>query len=196
MESYVSFQPFVHELAKIQCPTLILNGEFDFLTPRLCHDTLRQNIRSSRLMIVPRAFHAFTLEYPELTVRIVEAFVRSVLEGKWQGDQSVWVASEDPHSDVLATRCIGDHLRAVFVCPPDHQPKAEDAWRVPLSGSEAVKPAGKSAKSATVAPKKTAAEKKSPTAKPVTGKATLPRKTAGKTTKTPAARAAQSTKKG
>ncbi len=196
MESYVSFQPFVHELAKIECPTLILNGEFDFLTPRLCHDTLRQNIRSSRLMIVPRAFHAFTLEYPELTVRIVEAFVRSVLEGKWQGDQSVWVASEDPHSDVLATRCIGDHLRAVFVCPPDHQPKAEDAWRVPLPGSEAVKPAGKSAKPATSAPKKTAAQKKSPTAKPVMGKATLPRKTAGKTTKTPAAKAAQSTKKG
>ena len=62
MESYVNFQPFVEELSKITCPTLILNGEFDYLTPRLCHETLRQNIESSRLMVVPRAFHAFTLE--------------------------------------------------------------------------------------------------------------------------------------
>ena len=147
-------------------------------------------------MIVPRAFHAFTLEYPELTVRIVEAFVRSVLEGKWQGDQSVWVASEDPHSDVLATRCMGDHLRAVFVCPPDHQPKAEDQWRDPLPGSEAAKSGRKSVGPAAAAPRKTAAEKKSPTAKPVVGKTAAPKTAAGKTAKTPAAKAAQSTRKG
>lgn len=163
MESYVNFQPFANDLVKITCPTLILNGEFDYLTPRLCHETLRQKIESSRLMIVPHAFHAFTLEYPELTVRIIEAFVRSVLQGEWQGDKTVWVASEDPSSDVLATRCIGDHMRAIFACAPGYQLKADDEWRVPLPGSAVAKahtiqsaPARKTAKKSALAAKQTA----------------------------------------
>lgn len=186
MESYVNFQPFAGDLVKITCPTLILNGEFDYLTPRLCHETLRQNIQSSRLMIVPRAFHAFTLEYPELTVRIIEAFVRSVLEGQWVGDKTVWVASEDPSSDVLATRCIGDHMRAVFVCAPGYQPKADDEWRVPLPGSEAEKAAKKKAVAkpmATAAKTVAKAVKKEPAAKPVAKKVTSKGSAAKKTTK-------------
>ncbi|MBS1197056.1 MAG: alpha/beta hydrolase [Proteobacteria bacterium] len=138
MESYVNFQPFAQDLNKIRCPTLILNGEFDYLTPRICHETLRQNIQSSRLMIVPHAFHAFTLEYPELTVRIIEAFVRNVLAGQWQGDKTVWVASEDAHSEVLATRSVGDHMRAVFVRLPEEDLSVADEWRVSLPGAEPV----------------------------------------------------------
>lgn len=172
MESYINFRPFAQDLGRITCPTLILNGEFDYLTPRLCHETLRQNIRNSRLMIVPRAFHAFTLEYPELTVRIIEAFVRSVREDRWQGDQSVWVASEDPGSEVLATRCIGDHMRAVFVCLPGHAPVEPEEWRVALAGSAeanaAVAKSGASASGQTAVKKKSrgSAVKKAPAAGP------------------------------
>ncbi|MGE5385723.1 MAG: alpha/beta fold hydrolase [Betaproteobacteria bacterium] len=176
MESYVNFQPFTQDLAKIQCPTLILNGEFDFLTPRLCHETLRQHIESSRLMIIPQAFHAFTLEYPEITVRVLEAFVRSVEEGTWKGDKSVWVASEDPQSEVLATRCVGDHMRAVFVSPPSGQLPAEE-WRSPvpedsdtLINAKPASPAAKPA-AAPAATKPKAAARKTPT-KPARGKST------------------------
>ena len=34
MESFLDFKPLTPELHKIRIPTMILNGEFDFLTPR------------------------------------------------------------------------------------------------------------------------------------------------------------------
>jgi pimeloyl-ACP methyl ester carboxylesterase len=137
MESFVNFKPFTEELKKIKCPTLILNGEFDYLTPRLTHDIIRRNIPNSRLLVFPKAFHAFTLENPTLTIRILEAFVRETLEKKWKGDQSVWIASEDPTSEVLALRFIGDHLRAVFMPtgPGRQQTVTIDEWKAPLPGS-------------------------------------------------------------
>lgn len=113
IESFAHFKSFTSELEKIICPTLILNGEFDYLTPRVCHEVLRRGIRNSRLMIIPRGYHAFTLENPDLVVRVIHGFVRTVKEGKWQGDQSVWLASEDPVSEVLACRIVGDHMRAI-----------------------------------------------------------------------------------
>ena len=134
MESYVNFRPFTEDLNKIKCPTLILNGEFDFLTPRICHEIIRLNIANSRLMIIQHAYHAFTLEYPEVTMRVIEGFVRSVCEGTWHGDQSVWVASDNPQSEILATRHVGDHLRSIFV---SRQPEESEAWRMSVPGSPA-----------------------------------------------------------
>lgn len=52
MESFLTFRSFVHELPSIQCPTLILHGEYDFLTPRQCHEPLRRNIPNCRLVIM------------------------------------------------------------------------------------------------------------------------------------------------
>ena len=46
---------------------MILTGEFDFLTPRALQDSLRVHIPDSELVICARAYHAFTLEKPELT---------------------------------------------------------------------------------------------------------------------------------
>jgi hypothetical protein len=136
IESFARFKPFTSELEKIICPTLILNGEFDFLTPRECHEVLRRGIRNSRLMIIPRGYHAFTLENPDLVMRLIDGFVRTVREQKWQGDQSVWLASEDPVSEALATRIVGDHMRAVPIptgAGVAQEPPQE--WVVPLAGT-------------------------------------------------------------
>ena len=113
VESLVSFQPFSKCLERIKCPTLILNGEWDYFTPRSCHDVLRLGISNSRLMIIQQAYHAFTLEQPLITARVIDDFLRSVENGSWIGDRSVWIAADDPYANIVATRCQGDHTRAI-----------------------------------------------------------------------------------
>ncbi len=113
VESFVDFKPFSAELSRIACPTLIMNGEWDYLTPRGSHEILRRGIASSRLMIIQHAYHAFTLEFPQIVARVIEDFLRSVENGSWRGNQSVWVAADDPEAAVIATPCRGDHTRAV-----------------------------------------------------------------------------------
>jgi pimeloyl-ACP methyl ester carboxylesterase len=119
MESFVTFAPRGPRLHEIRCPTLILNGEYDFFTPRECHDLMRRCIPSSRLVLMQRAYHAFTLEMPALTMRQIEDFIVSVREGRWEGDQSVWVAADSADADPPAYRAIGDHMRAI---PPFEVP--------------------------------------------------------------------------
>ncbi len=113
MESLRNFKGFTAELKKINAPTLILNGEFDAFTPRSCHEILRKNIVHSRLMLMQKVYHAFTLEIPEITARVLLHFVKEVESGQWQGDQTVWIASDDPKSEVVAFPCEGDHTRAI-----------------------------------------------------------------------------------
>ena len=71
---------------------MILNGEFDFLTPRALHETLRVGIPNSALVIIPRAYHAFTLEKGALTADLLARFADDVLAGRWQGNKAVWIA--------------------------------------------------------------------------------------------------------
>ncbi len=117
MESLADFESMTPELEKIEAPALILNGEFDCLTPRHLHDILRRGIRSSRLVLVPRVCHAFTLEIPALTSRLLADFIHTVERGEWVGDQSVWIAAEDPAAEPLLTACQGDHLRSIPLAP-------------------------------------------------------------------------------
>ncbi len=124
MESFTHFAPFAEELPGITCPTLIVNGEFDFLTPRESHEALRQRIANSRLMIIQHAYHAFTLEFPEITMRVIKHFIDSVEDDTWIGDRSVWIAGDDPGGDEVAYPCKGDHMRAV---PPPIRPKSTRA---------------------------------------------------------------------
>lgn len=173
MESLNTFTPFADELGKISCPTLILNGEFDYLTPRVCHETLRQGIRKSRLVIVQHGYHAITLEFPDLTARLTDAFMTDVLVGTWPGDQSVWVAADEFGPEVVGRRCYGDHLRAIQ--PIDDQLAAvAEEWR---TGGAKPKPAA-AAPSAKTAPAPKAAVKpvvkKAPASKPSTAAATKP----------------------
>jgi pimeloyl-ACP methyl ester carboxylesterase len=113
MESFVTFKPLTPRLHEIEVPTLIMNGEFDFFTPRECHELIRSKIRNSRLLIMPHAYHAFTLEMPAVTMRQIEEFLAQQNLGIWQGDQSVWIASEDTSAEIQWRACDGDWMRAV-----------------------------------------------------------------------------------
>lgn len=113
MESFLDFQPLTPRLGAITVPTMILNGEFDFLTPRALHETLRVHIRDSALVIIPRAYHAFTLEKPAVTADLLAGFAEDVLAGRWKGDKSVWIAPDEAGEPLIPFPSDQDHLRAI-----------------------------------------------------------------------------------
>jgi len=118
MESFAGFAPLTGMLGQIACPTLILNGEFDFLTPRTTHEALRLGIPDSELVLIPRAYHAFTLEQPALTAALLAGFMRDVLGGAWaagRGRQRVLIAPEVPEAPLLPFPEGYDHMRAIPV---------------------------------------------------------------------------------
>jgi pimeloyl-ACP methyl ester carboxylesterase len=115
MESFLDFQSITPQLSSITVPTMILNGEFDFLTPRALHETLRVEIPNSSLVIIPRAYHAFTLERGALTADLLARFAEDVLSGRWQGNKAVWIAPEDAGGDLVPFPAEYDHLRAIPV---------------------------------------------------------------------------------
>jgi len=115
MESFLDFQPLTPQLSSISVPTMILNGEFDFLTPRPLHETLRVEIPDSALVIIPKAYHAFTLERGPLTADLLARFAENVLAGHWQGNKAVWIAPEDPGGELTPFPAGYDHLRAIPV---------------------------------------------------------------------------------
>src|SRR3954452_17223108 len=89
MESFLDFKPLTPQLSSIKTPTMILNGEFDFLTPRSLHETLRVHISNSSLVIIPNAYHAFTLETAALTADLLARSAEDVLAQRWQGNRAV-----------------------------------------------------------------------------------------------------------
>ena len=113
MESFLDFQPLTPQLPSIDVPTMILNGEFDFLTPRALHETLRVHIPNSSLVIIPNAYHAFTLEKPALTADLLARFAEDVLAGRWQGNKAVWIAPEEVGGALAPFPAGYDHLRAI-----------------------------------------------------------------------------------
>lgn len=118
MEAVANCPSFSHELPGIRVPALIMNGEFDYITHRGLHDIMRAGIPRSRLVIIQHACHAFTLEYPEITIRLIDDFMSKVLKNKWPGDRSTWVANDDPQGEPLYLPILGDPLRAVQPAPP------------------------------------------------------------------------------
>lgn len=118
MESFLDFEPLTPLLPAIQIPTMILNGEFDFLTPRSVHETLRVHIPNSSPVIIPRAYHAFTLEKASLTADLLTRFARDVMAGRWQGNKAVMVAPEQPDGPLTPFPEGYDHLRAIPVRLP------------------------------------------------------------------------------
>ena len=115
MESFSTFKPLTGRLGEIRAPTLIMNGEHDFFTPRECHEAMRVRLPNCRLLIIQHAYHAFTLEMPEITLRQIHEFLRSVDAGEWVGDGSVWIAAEHVDATPHALPYTGDHMRAVVV---------------------------------------------------------------------------------
>lgn len=120
MESFIGEPSLVPDLPRITCPTMILNGEFDFLTPRSLHDEVRRGIPDSELVLVPRAYHAFTLEMPELVVDLLAGFAEAVLGGTWQGQRGgrrIWIAPDAPGGALLPFPEGFDPMRAIPVPP-------------------------------------------------------------------------------
>lgn len=115
MESFLDFHPLTPLLPSITAPTMILNGEFDFLTPRSLHEMLRVGIPDSALVIIPNAYHAFTLEKAALTADLLARFAEDVLAGRWRGAQEVWIAPDEPGGRMIPFPAGYDHLRAIPV---------------------------------------------------------------------------------
>ena len=113
MESFVHFTPLTPRLHEIRCPVLLMNGEYDFFTPRECHELMRARLPNCRLLLVQRAYHAFTLELPDVTLRQLYEFLRAVDGRTWVGDGSVWIAAERADATPHAFPCEGDHMRAI-----------------------------------------------------------------------------------
>ncbi|WP_426406979.1 alpha/beta fold hydrolase [Bradyrhizobium ganzhouense] len=118
MESFLDFQPITSQLSSITVPTMILNGEFDFLTPRALHETLRVEIPNSALVIIPEAYHAFTLEKGALTADLLARFAEDVLAGRWEGNKAVLIAPNEPGGEITPFPAGYDHLRAIPVQRP------------------------------------------------------------------------------
>ncbi|MGA8054205.1 MAG: alpha/beta hydrolase [Burkholderiales bacterium] len=140
MESFVEFKPLTPRLHEIEVPTLIMNGEFDFFTPRESHEAIRREVRNSRLLIIQRAYHAYTLEMPEVTMRQIEVFLDQVADGTWRGDQSVWIAADDPGAEVQWLPFEGDWMRAI---PVPAAAATKGVPRVASAGKKAAKEAKK-----------------------------------------------------
>jgi pimeloyl-ACP methyl ester carboxylesterase len=124
MESFVGFEPLTPRLGSVRCPALIMNGEYDFFTPRECHELLRARLPNCRLVLIQRAYHAFTLEMPEIALRQIWEFLRAVDTQAWTGDGSVWIAADSATGTPHAVRCVGDHLRALPLGKAKAQPRS------------------------------------------------------------------------
>ena len=115
MESFLEFEPLTDKLPDIHVPTMILTGEYDFLTPRPLQESLRAHIPDSALVIIPRAYHAFTLEKPGLTAYLLTRFAEDVMAGRWYGKGSIWVAPEAVGGELEPFPEGFDHMRAIPV---------------------------------------------------------------------------------
>lgn len=169
MESLRDFKSITKDLNNVEAPTLILNAEYDFFTPRHLHEILRQNLRNSRLMIIQHYAHAFTLEIPEISCRIIKDFVDQVENGTWIGDQSVWVAEDNLEAKNVAFPCPEGYLRCVPVAGEAAFPEAKITSTPPLQKAKKVEQKATPKKSAS---KKASAPAKKAAAKPPTAKKT------------------------
>lgn len=67
----------MERLGEIRCPTLVLCGEDDLLTPAKYGRYLEENIPNATLNIVPGAGHMVMLEQPEQVNRAIEEFLQA-----------------------------------------------------------------------------------------------------------------------
>ena len=115
MDSFLTFEPLTDKLSAIRVPTMIMTGEYDFLTPRTLQDSLRTHIPDSALVIIPRAYHAFTLEKAELSAYVMGRFAEDVMAGRFQGKKSIWIAPEEVGGEFTPFPEGFDHLRSIPV---------------------------------------------------------------------------------
>ena len=123
MDSFLNFEPLTAKLGAIRAPTMIVTGEFDFLVPRPLQDSLRAHIPNSSLVIIPRAYHAFTLERADLAAYVMARFAEDVMSARFPGKKSIWIAPEEVGGELSPFPTGFDHLRSI----PVRLPAAESA---------------------------------------------------------------------
>jgi 3-oxoadipate enol-lactonase len=140
MESFLEFEPLTPQLSAIRAPTLIMTGEFDFLTPRALQDSLRTNIANSAMVIIPRAYHAFTLEKADLAAYLMANFADDVMAGRWHEKQSIWVGPEEVGGKSTPFPAGFDHLRSIPVRLEGAHPLDEQLHQTAQPIEHAVQP--------------------------------------------------------
>lgn len=75
LDALMSRQDSTGLLGSIHCPTLIVVGDEDTLTPLALSEKMHQAIAGSRLTVVPKAGHLSSLEQPEAFNRAVADFL-------------------------------------------------------------------------------------------------------------------------
>ncbi|MGO9271442.1 MAG: alpha/beta fold hydrolase [Terriglobia bacterium] len=65
----------LHDLARISCPTLVIVGEEDKVTPPACSERIARRIPGARLVRIPRAGHLSALEAPTEVNRALREFL-------------------------------------------------------------------------------------------------------------------------
>ena len=66
-----------HDLARINCPALIIVGAEDEVTPEANARTLEKHIERSRLVVLPEAGHLSNIESPEAFSLALSDFLAS-----------------------------------------------------------------------------------------------------------------------
>ncbi len=66
-------------LNKIKCPTLIISGENDRVTPLKFQKEMSRRISESQLLIVPYGSHCTQLDFPDYINLRIEKFLAEVL---------------------------------------------------------------------------------------------------------------------
>jgi 3-oxoadipate enol-lactonase len=62
-------------LSQIHCPTLVLVGDEDALTPRPCSDAIQRGIVGAELAVVPQAGHMSNMEHPAAFNQALASFL-------------------------------------------------------------------------------------------------------------------------
>jgi pimeloyl-ACP methyl ester carboxylesterase len=75
IEALLSRPDAVPQLAAIACPTLIVTGDEDTLTPLAFHQTLREVIPGAHLAVLPGAGHLSNLEQPAVFNAVLHQFL-------------------------------------------------------------------------------------------------------------------------
>lgn len=65
-------------LANVRCPTIVMCGDSDQLTPPECAREIAQLIPGARLVTVPRAGHMLTMEQPDFVNATLAAWLESL----------------------------------------------------------------------------------------------------------------------
>ncbi len=73
------YHDVLEEAAHITCPTLLMTGDEDLLTPPSYSHDLQRRIAGSRIVMLERAGHAMFLEQPARFTQVAAAFLREAL---------------------------------------------------------------------------------------------------------------------